>query len=94
MTIGFFFDAIVVFSPKLAASAPDMSSPYPRSSLGLGAVCRLIVSALASWPIFGWSPGLFLSLLESVQTSSQLALGPKEACSFLWILVLHFIHYR
>ncbi|XP_077212737.1 embryo defective 2016 isoform X2 [Tasmannia lanceolata] len=73
-------------SPKLAACAADLSSPYPGSALGLGAVCRLIVSALSCWPIFGWTPGLFYCLLESVQVTSSLALGPKEACSLLCIL--------
>ncbi|XP_058089695.1 protein virilizer homolog [Magnolia sinica] len=73
-------------SPKLAARAADSSSPYPCSALGLGAVCRLIVSALACWPVFSWTPGLFHCLLESVQVTSSLALGPKEACSLLCLL--------
>ncbi|XP_068645257.1 protein virilizer homolog [Aristolochia californica] len=73
-------------SLKLAACATDFSSPYPGSALGLNAVCRLLVSALACWPVFGWTPGLFHCLLDSVQATSQLALGPKEACSLLWIL--------
>ncbi|XXG70875.1 hypothetical protein AAC387_Pa07g0258 [Persea americana] len=73
-------------SPKLAACAADVSSPYPGSALGLGTVSRLIVSALAFWPVFGWTPGLFHCLLESVQATSLLALGPKEACSLLCLL--------
>lgn len=77
----------IVCSPKLAACAADVSSPYPGSALGLGTVCRLIVSALACWPVFGWTPGLFHCLLESVQATSLLALGPKEACSLLCLLV-------
>ena len=76
-----------VCSPKLAACAADVSSPYPGSALGLGTVSRLIVSALAFWPVFGWTPGLFHCLLESVQATSLLALGPKEACSLLCLLV-------
>ncbi|XP_057962822.1 protein virilizer homolog isoform X2 [Malania oleifera] len=73
-------------SPKLAACAADMTSPYPDSALGFGAACHLIVSALACWSIYGWTPGLFHSLLASVHATSLLALGPKEACSFLCIL--------
>ncbi|XP_043719818.1 protein virilizer homolog [Telopea speciosissima] len=73
-------------SPKLAACAADLSCPYPGSALGLGAVCHLIVSALACWPIYGWTPGLFHCLLDSVQATSSLALGPKEACSLLCLL--------
>ncbi|KAF5175836.1 Embryo defective [Thalictrum thalictroides] len=73
-------------SPKLAACAADLSSPYPGSALGLGAVCHLLVSALACWPVFGWTPDLFHCLLDSVQATSSLALGPKEACSLLCLL--------
>ncbi|KAB1227153.1 hypothetical protein CJ030_MR1G027718 [Morella rubra] len=73
-------------SPKLAACAADLSSPYPDSALGFGAVCHLIVSALACWPVYGWTPGLFHSLLASVQAASLLALGPKETCSLLCLL--------
>ncbi|KAK9122913.1 hypothetical protein Sjap_012515 [Stephania japonica] len=73
-------------SLKLAACAADLSSPYPGSALGLGTVCHLIVSALACWPIFGWTPCLFNCLLDSVQATASLALGPKEACSLLCLL--------
>ncbi|KAJ4969679.1 hypothetical protein NE237_002778 [Protea cynaroides] len=73
-------------SPKLAARAADLSCPYPSSAFGLGAVCHLIVSALACWPVFGWTPGLFHCLLDSVQVTSSLALGPKEACSLICLL--------
>uniref|UniRef100_A0A1J3J7R8 Virilizer N-terminal domain-containing protein n=1 Tax=Noccaea caerulescens TaxID=107243 RepID=A0A1J3J7R8_NOCCA len=73
-------------SPKLAACAADLSSHYPDSALGFGAVCHLIVSALVCWPVYGWLPGLFHTLLSGVQTSSVPALGPKETCSFLCIL--------
>ncbi|RZC84168.1 hypothetical protein C5167_046948 [Papaver somniferum] len=73
-------------SPKLAACAADLSSPYPGSALGLGVVSHLLVSALACWPVFGWTPGLFHCLLDSVQAASLLALGPKEACSLLCLL--------
>ncbi|KAH8490671.1 hypothetical protein H0E87_022991 [Populus deltoides] len=75
-------------SPKLAASAADLSSPYPDSALGFGAVCHLVVSALACWPLYGWTPGLFHSLLANVQATSLLALGPKETCSLPCLLVL------
>ncbi|XP_021289040.1 uncharacterized protein LOC110420160 isoform X3 [Herrania umbratica] len=73
-------------SPKLAACAADLSSPYPDSALGFEAVCHLVVSALAYWPVYGWTPGLFHSLLASVQATSSLALGPKETCSLLCLL--------
>ncbi|XP_073107829.1 protein virilizer homolog isoform X2 [Elaeis guineensis] len=73
-------------SPKLAACAVDLSFPYASSALGFGAVCQLLTSALACWPIFGWTPGLFHCLLESAQASSSLALGPKDACSMLCLL--------
>lgn len=73
-------------SPKLAACAADLSSPNPDSALGFGAVCHLVVSALAFWSVYGWTPGLFHSLLASVQANSSLALGPKETCSLLCLL--------
>ncbi|XWS66566.1 hypothetical protein CRYUN_Cryun05aG0210500 [Craigia yunnanensis] len=73
-------------SPKLAACASDLSSPYPDSALGFEAVCHLVVSALAYWPVYGWTPGLFHSILASVQATSSLALGPKETCSLLCLL--------
>ncbi|XP_030553813.1 protein virilizer homolog [Rhodamnia argentea] len=73
-------------SPRLAACAADLSAPYPDSALGFEAVCHLIVSSLAYWPVFGWAPGLFHSLLASVQVTSVLALGPKETCSFMCLL--------
>ncbi|WCJ34180.1 embryo defective 2016 [Euphorbia peplus] len=74
-------------SPKLAACAADLSSSYPDSALGFGAVCHLVVSALTFWPVYGWTPGLFHSLLSSVQVTSVMALGPKETCSFLCLLI-------
>ncbi|KAK7268102.1 hypothetical protein RIF29_20789 [Crotalaria pallida] len=73
-------------SPKLAACAADLSAPYPDYAIGYGAVCHLIVSALAFWPVYGWSPGLFHTLLTSVQATSMLTLGPKETCSLLYLL--------
>ncbi|XP_043816325.1 protein virilizer homolog isoform X2 [Manihot esculenta] len=73
-------------SPKLAACAADLSSSYPDSALGFGAVCHLIVSALTCWPVYGWTPGLFHSLLSNVQVTSVLSLGPKETCSLLCLL--------
>ncbi|XP_061352385.1 protein virilizer homolog [Gastrolobium bilobum] len=73
-------------SPKLAACAADLSSPYPDYAIGFGAVCHLIASSLAFWPVHGWSPGLFHTLLASVQGISLLTLGPKETCSLLYLL--------
>ncbi|OWM82588.1 hypothetical protein CDL15_Pgr002163 [Punica granatum] len=73
-------------SPKLAACAADLSSPYPDSALGFEAVCHLIVSALAYWTVFGWTPGLFHSLLTNVEATSLMALGPKGTCSLLCLL--------
>ncbi|XP_027174907.1 protein virilizer homolog [Coffea eugenioides] len=72
-------------SPRLAACAFDLSSPYPEA-LGLEAVCHLIVSALACWPVYGWTPGLFLFLLDNLHSTSSLALGPKEVCSLFCLL--------
>ncbi|XP_021852766.1 protein virilizer homolog [Spinacia oleracea] len=74
-------------SPKLAACSVDLSSSYPDSALGLETVCHLIVSALACWPAHAWAPGLFHTLLDSVQAASLLALGPKETCSMLYLLI-------
>ena len=68
----------------------DLSSPYPDYAIGYGAVCHLIVSALAFWPVYGWSPGLFHTLLASIQATSMLALGPKETCSLLYLLVCSY----
>ncbi|KAK7278744.1 hypothetical protein RJT34_23780 [Clitoria ternatea] len=73
-------------SPKLAACVADLSSPYPDYAIGYGAVCHLIASALAFWPVHGWSPGLFHTLLASVKGTSLLTLGPKETCSLLYLL--------
>ncbi|GAB4834106.1 hypothetical protein Ancab_032360 [Ancistrocladus abbreviatus] len=73
-------------SPKLAACAADLSFSYPESALGLETVCHLVASALAFWPAHAWAPGLFHTLLDSVQATSLLTLGPKEACSLLCLL--------
>ncbi|CAN4085379.1 unnamed protein product [Withania somnifera] len=73
-------------SPKLAACAADVSYPYPSFALGFQAACNLLVSALACWPVYGWTPGLFHFLLDSLHATSILALGPKEICSLLCIL--------
>lgn len=69
----------------------DLSSCYPESALGLETVCHLIASALACWPAHAWAPGLFHTLLDSVQAASLLALGPKETCSMLCVLVCEFV---
>ncbi|KAK9699314.1 hypothetical protein RND81_08G166700 [Saponaria officinalis] len=74
-------------SPKLAACAVDLSSSYPDSALGLQTICHLIASALACWPVHSWAPSLFQTLLDSVQAASSLALGPKETCSMLSLLI-------
>ncbi|KAH7674399.1 Protein virilizer protein [Dioscorea alata] len=71
---------------RLAASSADLSFPCSSSALGFSAVCHLLASTLACWPVFGWTPGLFHRLLESVQATSILALGPKDACSLLCLL--------
>ena len=75
------------YSPKLAARTAVLPFTYASSTLALGAVCHLLVSSLACWPIFGWTPGLFQCLLENVPAPTSLALGPKEACSVLCLLV-------
>ncbi|XP_004497651.1 protein virilizer homolog isoform X2 [Cicer arietinum] len=74
-------------SPKLAACAAELSSPYPDYAIGYGAVCHFIASALAFWPVHGWSPGLYHTLLASVRGTSLLTLGPKETCSLLYLLI-------
>ncbi|KAI3682539.1 hypothetical protein L1987_82588 [Smallanthus sonchifolius] len=73
-------------SPKLAACAVELCYPYPNIALGLEAVCHLIVSALAFWPAYGWTPTLFHFLLDSLHATSLLAMGPKETCSLLFLL--------
>ncbi|XP_058205312.1 protein virilizer homolog isoform X2 [Rhododendron vialii] len=73
-------------STRLASCAADLSSPYPCSALGLEAACHLLVSALACWPVYGWTPGLFSCLVDSLHATSLLALGPKEACCLLCLL--------
>ncbi|XP_020597911.1 uncharacterized protein LOC110037579 [Phalaenopsis equestris] len=73
-------------SPKLAAYATSFSSHYPQLGLGFGAVCHLVASVLAFWPVFGWIPGLFHCLLDSIQASSLLPMGPKDACSIICLL--------
>ncbi|KAL8527003.1 hypothetical protein ACS0TY_016029 [Phlomoides rotata] len=73
-------------SPKLAASASELSHTCPDLALGFGAVCHLISSALACWPVYSWTPGLFHFLLDSLHTTSLLALGPKETCSLFCLL--------
>lgn len=73
-------------SPKLAACAFNLSYPYPESTLGFETVCHLLVSILACWPTYGWTPGLFHFLVDNVQATSLLALGPKEICSLFCLL--------
>ncbi|KAL4591857.1 hypothetical protein LXL04_004831 [Taraxacum kok-saghyz] len=73
-------------SPKLAAYAVDLSYPYPDFALRFQAVCHLLVSALACWPVYGWTPTLFHFLLDSLHATSLLAMGPKETCSLLFLL--------
>ncbi|KAM7500791.1 hypothetical protein LguiA_025205 [Lonicera macranthoides] len=73
-------------SPKLAACASDLSYPYPDFAIAFEAVSHLLVSAVACWPVYGWTPGLFHFLLDSLHATSLLALGPKETCSLLFLL--------
>ncbi|GMH23020.1 hypothetical protein Nepgr_024863 [Nepenthes gracilis] len=73
-------------SSKLASCAADLSSSYPDSALGLETVCHLLASALAFWPVYAWAPGLFHTLFDSVHATSLLIMGPKEACSLLFLL--------
>ncbi|XP_059626354.1 protein virilizer homolog [Cornus florida] len=73
-------------SPKLAACAADLSSSYPNSALGFEAVCKLTVSALSCWPLYGWRPHLFDFILDSLHATSLLTFGPKETCSLLCLL--------
>ncbi|KAL5992964.1 hypothetical protein ACLOJK_013884 [Asimina triloba] len=80
-------------SPKLAECAVDMSSPYPCSAIGFGAVCRLIVSALACWPgdlfpeegIWLWKNGMpLLTALRSLSIATSL--GPERERDIDWYL--------
>ncbi|KAI3523135.1 hypothetical protein L1887_01192 [Cichorium endivia] len=73
-------------SPKLAAFAVDLSYPYPDFALRFEAACHLLVSALACWPVYNWTPTLFHFLLDSLHATSLLAMGPKETCSLLFLL--------
>ncbi|XP_042045917.1 protein virilizer homolog isoform X1 [Salvia splendens] len=73
-------------SPKLAACGAELYSSFPEVVLGFGAVCHLIASALACWPVYSWTPGLFRFVLDSLHATSLLALGPKETCSVLCLL--------
>ncbi|PIN17839.1 hypothetical protein CDL12_09499 [Handroanthus impetiginosus] len=73
-------------SPKLAACASELAHSCPDSALGFGAVCHLLASALACWPLYSWTPGLFHFLLESLRANSLLAMGPKETCSLFCLL--------
>ncbi|KAK6147265.1 hypothetical protein DH2020_018177 [Rehmannia glutinosa] len=75
-------------SPKLAACAAELSHSCPDFVLGFGAVCHLLASALACWPVYSWTPGLFHFLLDSLHATPLLALGPKETCSLLCLLYL------
>ncbi|CAI9097590.1 OLC1v1034059C1 [Oldenlandia corymbosa var. corymbosa] len=72
-------------SPRLAACPFDLSYPQ-MEALGFGAVCHLIVSALACWPIYGWKPDLFEFLLDNLHAASHLTLGPKEIYSLFSLL--------
>ncbi|GFQ01432.1 hypothetical protein PHJA_002287100 [Phtheirospermum japonicum] len=73
-------------SPKLAACAAELSHSCADFVLGFGAVCHLLASAIACWPVYSWTPGLFHFLLDSLHATSLLALGPKETCSLLCLL--------
>ncbi|KAL6521192.1 hypothetical protein OROGR_017761 [Orobanche gracilis] len=73
-------------SPRLAACVADFSYPCPDFVLGFGAVCHLLASALACWPVYSWTPGFLHFILDSLHATSLLALGPKETCSLLFLL--------
>ncbi|KAK3150151.1 hypothetical protein QOZ80_3AG0229280 [Eleusine coracana subsp. coracana] len=74
-------------SPRLAACAADLSFMFPTFAVSFGAVCHLVTSAVACWPLYNWAPGLFHHLLENVETTSvSLPLGPKDAFSLLCLL--------
>jgi hypothetical protein len=74
-------------SPRLAACAADLSFMLPTFTVSFGAVCHLITSAVACWPLYNWAPGLFHHLLENVEaTNTSLPLGPKDSFSLLCLL--------
>lgn len=82
-----------ICSPNLAACGAELYSSCPDLVLGFGAVCHLIASALACWPLYSWTPGLFRYVLDSLHATSLLALGPKETCSLLCLLVCESYNY-
>lgn len=65
-------------SPKLAACAAELSSPCPDYAIGYGAVYHLIVSSFTFWSVYGWSPGLYHTLLGSVHGTSLLTQDPAQ----------------
>ncbi|KZV32655.1 hypothetical protein F511_36386 [Dorcoceras hygrometricum] len=73
-------------SPKLAACAADLTHSCPEFSLGYGSVCHLLASAIAYWPVYSWTPGLFHFLLDGLHATSLLVMGPKEICSLFCLL--------
>ncbi|EPS67662.1 hypothetical protein M569_07111, partial [Genlisea aurea] len=73
-------------SPKLLTYAADFSHSCPEIAFSIATVCRLLASALACWPIYGWTPDLFQFLLDGLHADTLLALGPKEACSLFCLL--------
>ncbi|KAL6842285.1 hypothetical protein ACP4OV_027933 [Aristida adscensionis] len=74
-------------SPRLAACAADLSFMFPTFAVSFGAVCHLITSAVACWPLYNWAPGLFHCLLENVEANNaSVPLGPKDAFSLLCLL--------
>ncbi|XP_051150201.1 protein virilizer homolog isoform X2 [Andrographis paniculata] len=73
-------------SPKLAASVVELHCSCPDFVLGFGTVCHLLASALAYWPVYDWIPGLFHFLMDNLNATSLLALGPKEICSLFCLL--------
>ncbi|KAI3918020.1 hypothetical protein MKW92_011960 [Papaver armeniacum] len=74
---------LITLLQKIAASNTKLMNALLRLHREGG--FHLLVSALACWPVFVDS-GLFHCLLDSVQATSLLALGPKEACSLLCLL--------
>ncbi|XP_073157771.1 protein virilizer homolog isoform X2 [Henckelia pumila] len=73
-------------SPNVAACSADLTHSCPEFALGYGAVCHLLASALAYWPVYSWTPGLFHFLLDSLHATSLLVMGPKEICSLFCLL--------
>jgi hypothetical protein len=88
----FFTKSAFVSSSRLAS---ELS--WDAGMLVLASVSRVLASALAFWPVLGWTPSLIAKLLglgtSSLIQTTFFPLEPKEAISVFWILVIIIILY-